>query len=686
MERMWLSAWQLRRHGAVLAWLLLLAWQSLATQLLLPRPASMAGITDAVALWGLGAMVVAALLATARPVRLPLLCALGVALAVLNLANIMFLSFFDTYVNIETWRTLDQAAGAASGIRRQVTPRLLMLHVAIPMLLLVAALWASRTRTRKLPGAAWVLMAAGVMAAVAHPALAARRMMVGQHHPVMHLARQAFHRLASRMFTHDARAREEIRRDLAALGVPPPQDGWSSFQSDRFPLLRVPDQPVAPVHKHNVVIILMESFRVFESGLIPGAVAEGVAPHLKELAAESLFFPHFYANAHQTVRGELATLCSVLPNYTGGQVYSRQPDLRAVCLPEVLRNAGWETHWISTYTARYGNKRGFLSRHGVDRFHDDPREGGVPLKRAIMGWGPSDEDLADYAIRVLDAAHAPFFAEVMTLTNHYPFNGPYPIADPPAVQHSTERLVYKNYLRGMHYTDHAVNLFMEQARTRPWFKDTVFLILGDHGVYTFPERYNPALTGVQRTEVYFRVPFLIYAPGLVAPAVSTVVASQVDVMPTVFDLLGIKVAHAAVGTSLLRTDVPPPERLAVVGNENTWHVRRGARACYVADQQCFRFQVPSCPKGYEPPPSGLTCFEHSGDVLDLRPGATRITPLSESDAAPIMDRGDRLVEALEFLLPRDALYPREPNSADLGATPAEPGQDSPPASPAPRGG
>ncbi|MEW5849639.1 MAG: LTA synthase family protein [Myxococcota bacterium] len=654
LDGMW---WSLLRRPGALAWGLFLLWETLGFRVVMGTGYSLAGLMDDAATFAVLLAAFLALEAAPRLMRVPLMGLLGLLVTLFTSFNAGFLTFFDTLLNLDSWTQLGQAEGASSSIHQILTPRFLALHVVVPFSLLGGAIFFSlhqRTRRSAAPSLA-SLFAGGALVGF-WPMVSHETFLLAERNGLMNVGRQWVDRM---VLLHGGGALEKRERILAGLSDTynlPEATQYKTGANPAYPLLKQPVQdPPAAGQKLNVVVVLMESFRLWESG-IAGA-EPGLAPNLWKLAQEGQFFPNFYANAHQTVRGEMATLCSILPNFTGGQVYSAFPDLSARCLPEVLRDAGWQTHWISSYTSNFGNKFGFLSVHGMQFVHDDKEIKQRELMKPSVGWGPSDEDLADHAADVLDKAQEPFFAEVMTLTNHHPFNHRYGIPLPKEVKESKERQLYKDYMTGLHYTDLAVGRFMENARKRKWFANTVFIFLGDHTVFVFPEKRERALTQDEKIDVYFRVPFIIWAPGRVPPQRNETLGSQIDVAPTVLDLLGLESAQSFQGVSLLAKHVPPERRFAIMGNENAWSIRQGNDRCYASGQTCFKWMPPYCPEGYDPTFAGHHCFTYEKDMQakDFDPAQIRV--MDRDASTLVLERGRQLVQNNGLLLLQDAIFP-----------------------------
>jgi len=175
-----------------------------------------------------------------------------------------------------------------------------------------------------------------------------------------------------------------------------------------------------------------------------------------------------------------------------------------------------------------------LQRLHVHRSRRHRRQGRHPLREHL---GVADEDLFTLTLRELDQRHAagrPFFAHVMTTSNHRPFTYPAGRVDiPPGT--SADGAVK--------YTDWALGDFIERARSRPWFDDTVFVIIADH----CGRRRGKTDLPLDR----FHIPMLIYAPKYVQPARIETVASQIDVPPTILALLNFSYVSRFFGQDIL---------------------------------------------------------------------------------------------------------------------------------------
>jgi phosphoglycerol transferase MdoB-like AlkP superfamily enzyme len=152
-------------------------------------------------------------------------------------------------------------------------------------------------------------------------------------------------------------------------------------------------------------------------------------------------------------------------------------------------------------------------------------------------WGVCDEDLFAQAIREFNTSYKnkrPFFAEIMTTSNHRPYTYPEGRIDIPS--HSGRNGAVK-------YTDYAIGKFIENAKKEPWFRDTIFVIVADHCANSAGKTALPVKK--------YEIPMLVYSPAHVQPAKVDRLASQIDVAPTVLDLLDFSYEDRFFGKDIL---------------------------------------------------------------------------------------------------------------------------------------
>ncbi len=315
---------------------------------------------------------------------------------------------------------------------------------------------------------------------------------------------------------------------------------------DEHPLLRThaanADSVAANAgNKPNVVVILMESF----SGAFTGALGNdhGITPEFDRIAAQGLLFTRFFSSGTHTHQGMFATL-SCFPNLPGFEYLMNQPEgsHQLSGLPRLMHRAGYQDVYIYNGSFSWDNQEGFFRNQGMTRFIG--RDEFINPVFMNPTWGVSDQDMFDRAAQELAAMpkDKPFFVMLQTLSNHTP----YAIPDPLPVTPVTNKGHLNERLTAMRYADWALGQFFRKIENEPYYKNTIFVLLGDHGF-----GIDQQVTDIDLLR--FRVPLLIIGPQVqerFGPATDRV-ASQIDVAPTIMGLTGLSFQHQCWGRDVL---------------------------------------------------------------------------------------------------------------------------------------
>lgn len=285
----------------------------------------------------------------------------------------------------------------------------------------------------------------------------------------------------------------------------------------------------------NIIQITVESL----SAEFLGAYGDerGLTPNLDALAPQSLIFTNLYATGTRTIRGMEALTLS-LPPTPGRSIVKRPNNEGLFSIGYLFRERGYDTKFIYGGHGYFDNMNYFFGNNGFDVI--DRTDFDEDKIRFANIWGVSDEDLFDQVIKAADSSYAagkPFYDFVMTTSNHRPFTYPEGRIDIPP---------HQGREGGVKYTDYAIGRLIEQARDKPWFKDTLFVIVADHCA-------SSAGKNDLQVERY-RIPMVIYSPGHVQPGVVERLASQIDVAPTLLGLLNFSYETKFFGHDLLHTD------------------------------------------------------------------------------------------------------------------------------------
>lgn len=297
------------------------------------------------------------------------------------------------------------------------------------------------------------------------------------------------------------------------------QDGSKPLTSDPHDLLRLVEHS-GPEMRLNVIQITIESLSA--DFLSHFNRVSKLMPNMEQLAAKSLVFDQFYATGTRTDRGMEALTLSVPPT-PGRSLVKRPHNERLFTLGSVFRSRGYETSFIYGGFGYFDNMNYFFGENGY-RVLDRTKVAKDDITFANV-WGACDEDLFRWTVREADRDHAagkPFFHFVMTTSNHRPFTFPEGKIDLPSK--------VSGRAGGVKYTDYAVGELLHMAATKPWFKNTLFVFVGDHCASSAGKTELP----VQN----YHIPLLIYAPGgQIPPGVVHALTSQVDYAPTLLGLL-----------------------------------------------------------------------------------------------------------------------------------------------------
>ena len=323
---------------------------------------------------------------------------------------------------------------------------------------------------------------------------------------------------------------------LAAAGVPRAAGGADAG-------LRQPPaqlQHVRAVPRH-VVMVMVESLSASYLGVFGNR--RGLTPHLDALAAEGLVFTQLYATGTRTVRG-LEALTLGTPPIPGQAIVRRPGHAHLTTLGEVVRAQGMTPYFIYGGYGYFDNMTAYFADNDytvIDR--TDMPAASVGFSNA---WGVADEYLFGEVLRRMDAGHASgerVLTQVLTTSNHRPYTYPGGRIDIPSPGGRDG---------AVKYTDWAIGHFIDEARQHPWFADTLFIIVADHCAAVAGRTHLPP-TG-------YHIPMIMYGPSIVTPGRMDRLVSQIDVPPTVLDMLGLDGQSLFFGRSVFGQDRLPHER------------------------------------------------------------------------------------------------------------------------------
>ncbi len=293
---------------------------------------------------------------------------------------------------------------------------------------------------------------------------------------------------------------------------------------------------------YNIVFILLESWGVKYVDSF-GHNNYGVTPNFDRLASHGLKFVNFYAAGQRSITGIQATATGV-PPVNGIPAIGFGLELFKISkLGAIARHHNYETIFMQASRRRsfminaIAGATGFAEYYGME---DYPKLLNYPdYSAAKSGW---DHETLMFLKTRLDKAKRPFIAYLFTGTTHTP----YPPLGKQWDLRTTAPATEDGFLNTLYYSDWSVGEFIKAAEKEPWFAKTIFIFTADHtqvhygsGSGSFREKFN--------------TPMVIYAPGIFKePKAVETVGSQLDLLPTIVDLLGFDDPFSAMGDSLFR--------------------------------------------------------------------------------------------------------------------------------------
>ncbi|AWA30565.1 sulfatase [Flavobacterium magnum] len=281
----------------------------------------------------------------------------------------------------------------------------------------------------------------------------------------------------------------------------------------------------------NVVFILVESLSAKFLGEFGNT--EHITPFMDSIAQQSVCFENLYATGTRTVRGMEAVTLSIPP--TPGQSIVKRPDNHNLyTVASVFRNRRYDCNFFYGGDGYFDNMNSFFGGNGFtiyDRgrgsvLSDDIRttrhniaDSEVTFENA---WGICDEDIFNKMLGVADAQYRsgkPFFNFIMTTSNHRPYTYPSGKIDIPSG---------KSREGAVKYTDYALRQLFRKASRKPWFRNTVFVIIADH-----------CASSAGKDEIdlaNYHIPAFIINAGTTRKVETQ--CSQIDIFPTLFGLFG----------------------------------------------------------------------------------------------------------------------------------------------------
>jgi len=288
--------------------------------------------------------------------------------------------------------------------------------------------------------------------------------------------------------------------------------------------------------KKNIVLIIMESMSA--SKMKRHGNTNNLTPFLDSLSNEGYYFENSYSTGLHTFNGIFGTLFSF------PAIFRQQPmhiisKVNYHGIATSLKNNGYTTTYFTTHDGQFDNVEGFLR---ANDFQNIITQKDYPSDQVKSTLGVTDEFMFDASIPILNDLYDQkkvFFTTFMTTSDHVPYIIPDHFKP-------KNRDIKKQIVE---YADYSLRSFLVKAKAQPWFKNTLFVFVADHGtVMTSP--YEISLD-------YVHIPLLFYSPELIKEKkVFSKMAGQIDVYPSIMGLLKLPYTNQTLGIDLFKETRP----------------------------------------------------------------------------------------------------------------------------------
>jgi len=288
--------------------------------------------------------------------------------------------------------------------------------------------------------------------------------------------------------------------------------------------------------KLNVVIIIVESLSREFVGKLNSF--PGYTPFLDSLSSEGLLCTNAFANGTRSMEAVPAILASIPNLMDDSYIFSVYQGNTINSIGSILRNCGYQTSFFHGGTNGTMGFDSFIKLSGIEQYYGRTEYNNENDYDGF--WGIPDEEFLQFTARKLNEISSPFCATIFTLSSHHPYSMP-----------SKHKNDFQGGTLPIHrtimYTDYSLRKFFETTSTMSWYKNTLFVITGDH---TPAETEHP----YYRTKVgLYALPIIFFQPNSNLRGEYNSITEHIDIMPSILDYIHYDDEYAAFGKSIFDT-------------------------------------------------------------------------------------------------------------------------------------
>ena len=299
----------------------------------------------------------------------------------------------------------------------------------------------------------------------------------------------------------------------------------------------------------NLIIIQAEALQQFMVNRKINGVE--ITPNLNKLINESLYFDNIYYQVAggNTSDAELLLNTSLYPAKEGA-AYVRFDQNEYYSLPEALKSIGYDTYALHGFASKFWNRTEMYETIGFDKFIDDSYYN----MDDFAGWegeALSDASFFRQSLDLIDITN-PFYSFFITLSSHYPFTF---FEEYNFEVGELEGMFMGNYVKAIMYFDKCLGQFIDELKAKGLFDKSLLVVYGDHsGVPRHLSNELMDFINLDYSDAQWvrlqKVPLIVHYPGLKNGETMSVIGGQIDILPTIANLMDFKAPYA-LGKDLL---------------------------------------------------------------------------------------------------------------------------------------
>ena len=301
----------------------------------------------------------------------------------------------------------------------------------------------------------------------------------------------------------------------------------------------------------NVILFFLESTGKKHTSL--GLEVE-TTPNLKILADKGWQVADASAVVPHTTKALISTLCGDWPQLVTSVPESSVGGLPEHCLPKLLNGIGYRTAFFQTARHTFEERRDLVHHMGFDYFRSKESLDRRKFESSNY-FGLDDRAMIEPAIRWLKKGKKPFFLSMLSLASHHKYT--LPKKEKP--KYSKKGTKYK-HLSAVHYVDTVLGEFMERLRGEGLMDNTVIVIVGDHGEGM--GEHGRKQHDLVLWQEGISIPMVLYGPDVLkGTGTITGPRQQIDILPTILDIIGVDIQTGNTRGVSLFTAVPEDRQL-----------------------------------------------------------------------------------------------------------------------------